>query len=269
MTDRLSLSALYTSPLLRFASTWGNQDLTLYVDDGCLFASGPTFRSAVDKVLSARRQVIEWLRDHGLSIDLDKLEFMFFHRPGKPRLTTMGPKLTSVTLLDSLDTGHILPVSTSLRYLGVFFTPTLDWSLHVKTLGNRACSTVQGLSLLGNSVRGFSLVAWRKLFHSLIPPILMYGAQVWFTDKGAKAILNVLQVAQNEACRKLAGVFRTTPTYEAQKLGIPPLRYRLRHLLRLAGSHLSRLPPFCAMRNPDASRKTVLPPSHFSTPSFT
>jgi Reverse transcriptase (RNA-dependent DNA polymerase)/Endonuclease-reverse transcriptase len=44
------LSALTTSPLLHRSLDFTEGDLTLYVDDGCLYTSGPTFISAVTKV---------------------------------------------------------------------------------------------------------------------------------------------------------------------------------------------------------------------------
>jgi hypothetical protein len=40
------LSALYTSPVLREAMSWSSQDLTLYVDDGCIYTAAPTFYSS-------------------------------------------------------------------------------------------------------------------------------------------------------------------------------------------------------------------------------
>src|SRR6267142_1274225 len=55
------LSALFTSPLLRLSSLWVSKDLTLYVDDGCIYASGPTFLSATTKISAAWDRVHTWL----------------------------------------------------------------------------------------------------------------------------------------------------------------------------------------------------------------
>ena len=117
------------------------------------------------------------------------------------------------------------------------------------------------LGVLGNSMRGLSCMAWRHIFSSIILPILTYGSNVWFTDVNQKSYLQVLQVAQNEACRKLTGVFRTTPTHLVQKLlAIPPIRFRLRHLLRTAHTRLATLPPSCAIHSPQLHRKAASPP---------
>ena len=77
------LSALVTGPILRLAESWNDTNLTLYVDNGNLFASSPTYQGTADKLTKAAQQVFLWLQQSGFSIDVDKCEFMFFH----PRIT--------------------------------------------------------------------------------------------------------------------------------------------------------------------------------------
>jgi hypothetical protein len=73
------LSALTTGPILRLAESWNDTNLTLYVDDSNIFASGPTYNATADKLSRAAQQVFSWLRDSGFSIDMNKCEMMFFH----------------------------------------------------------------------------------------------------------------------------------------------------------------------------------------------
>src|SRR5579863_8285268 len=73
------LSPLFTSPPLHPPLLWEDADLSLYVDDGAIFASGPTFLSASQKVVKYFQFVRRWMADFGLSLDTDKTEFMFFH----------------------------------------------------------------------------------------------------------------------------------------------------------------------------------------------
>jgi hypothetical protein len=55
-------------------------------------------------------------------------------------------------------------------------------------------------------------------------PVLTYGVQVWFTDHRQANLISVLQVAQNDVCRKLGGFFRTMPTiFIHNLLLIPPM----------------------------------------------
>jgi retron-type reverse transcriptase len=259
------LSALYTSPLLREALSWSSQDLALYVDDRCIYASAPTFSAVAQQLTTAASFLLSWLRRLGLTVDADKTELMFFHRH---RISTKrnGAQVASITLSDG-NTSFTVKRAAWIRYLGVFFTPTLDWTLHVRTLANRARSTVRALGVLGNSIRGFSLLSWRRIFVGIILPIFTYASQVWFTDQKQKSLIHHLQIAQNDACRKLAGVFRTTPVHLTEKLlNIPPVRYRFRHLLRNAGARLARLPSDCTIRSLERTRPVMCIPRHVPLP---
>jgi hypothetical protein len=76
----------------------------------------------------------------------------------------------------------------------------------------------------------------------------------------------MLQVAQNEACWKLAGTFHTTPVNMTQSLlSIPPIHFRLRHLLQSQGHRLASQPPSCLLRHPSSTHKSTLIPSHIPT----
>ena len=175
----LILSALVTGPILCLAESWDDTNLTLYVDDGNIFASGPTYNATADKLAKAAQQVFSWLQDSGFSVNTDKCKLMFFH----PQITcniTYGTPLATVTL-QFPDTSQVaIKPASSIRYLGVFFTPCLNWMVHVKTMSTYAQSIIKGLGILGNSIRGFHLINWRKIFISVILPVLTYGCQVWF-----------------------------------------------------------------------------------------
>ena len=78
------LSAIYLIPLLRLAESWKFHGLTTYVDDGSIFATGPTHKIATDRAASALRSVTEWLSRNGLGIDMDKTEYISFQPPRTP-----------------------------------------------------------------------------------------------------------------------------------------------------------------------------------------
>ena len=127
-------------------------------------------------------------------------------------------------------------------------------------------SIVKGLGVLGNSIRGFHLVPWRRIFISVILPILTYGSQVWFRDVSQVTLINMLQVAQNEACHKLASTFCTTPVHMLHSLlSIPPIQFRLRHLLRTQGYRLASQPPSCLLCHPESTQNVTKIPSHLPT----
>jgi hypothetical protein len=219
----LIISALFTAPLLHATSAWEHVDFSLYVDDGAVFASGPTFNSAAAHAARGVNEVLRWLRRLGLTVNGEKTEAMFFHL-AKPSRSCMGVQPHGLTLWDGVRDPIHVTLSASLRYLGVFFTPHLSWGLHVKTLATCTWSTVRALGVLGKSVQGFLLLQWCRIFLAVIMLVLTYGAQVWFTDHHQKDLICALQVAQNEVCRKLGGFFRTTPiNFIHNLLSIPPI----------------------------------------------
>jgi hypothetical protein len=115
---------------------------------------------------------------------------------------------------------------THLRYLGVYIDRSLKWERHVSIMTNRACSTIWGINLLGNSIRGLNFLNWHKVYNALVIPTLTYGAQVWYTGIGQKGLLHKMQVAQNERICKITGVFRMTPVEPLHNLmGVPPIPY--------------------------------------------
>jgi hypothetical protein len=123
------LSALVTGPILCLAESWDNANLTLYIDDGNIFTSGPTYQATADKVSKAAKQVFTWLHDSGFSIDTKKCELMFFHH-WITHDATYGTAPTTVTLQFPDMSQVTIKPSMSIRYLGVFFTPCLDWTCY-------------------------------------------------------------------------------------------------------------------------------------------
>ena len=120
----------------------------------------------------------------------------------------------------------------------------LNWGIHVNALATRTWSSLRALCVLGNSVHGLSCVSWQRIITSILLPILTYGAETWFTDLCQASYVDTFQVALNEACRKVGGIFRTTPSYLIHKLvTIPPIQYQLHHKLRLMSSRLLCAPP--------------------------
>jgi len=75
------LSTIYLIPLLRLAESWKFHSLSTYIDDGSIFATGPTHKIATDHMAAALCSVMEWLTCNGLGIDLDKTEYISFQPP--------------------------------------------------------------------------------------------------------------------------------------------------------------------------------------------
>ena len=221
------LSAIFTSYLLSLSATWTHSSLSLYVDDGAILAISATPYSAVENARSKLMAVLNWLHTNGLNINCDKTELMVFSPP-----RYRGPKPTTTYYSDHSNSIHTLKTTTRLRYLGFYLTPTLDWRPHVSIMAMRARSTIRGLSILGNSVRGLDLIHWKQVYLMYVIPILTYGAPVWLTGHRQKGLIGTLQTAQNEGVHKITGAFRTTPTNAIENMiGIAPIKYLLPRII--------------------------------------
>ena len=232
------ISAIYTSFLLSLSSTWTHSSLSLYVDDGAILAISATPKSACEKAISKLEQSLRWLDTNGLQADAEKTEIMIFS-PSRYR----GPKWDTA-YTDPSGARHNIRPTSRLRYLGFYLTPTLDWRPHVSIMAMRARSTIRGLSILGNSIRGLDLLHWKQVYLMYVIPILTYGAEVWYTGHRQKHLVNMLQVAQNEGIRKITGVFRTTPTAVSENMiGIAPIKFVLSRSLHSFCNRMSATNP--------------------------
>jgi len=107
-------------------------------------------------------------------------------------------------------------------------------------MANRACSTIRGITILGNSVCGLDFLNWCKVYNALVIPSLTYGAPVWYTGRNQKGLIQCLQVAQNEGICKITGVFQMTPVEPLHNLtGIPPISYVLPKLIQSYSNRLT------------------------------
>ena len=239
------LSALFTSPLLRLTERWSpSRSLSMFVDDGSIFAAAPTFLSATRLACSGFEEVLGWLHRNGLRADREKTEFITFFPPRPSAHLGHLDDVASIMVHDPLQGNYPVRRSTVVRYLGAFLHQRLDWTHHAKIMAARARSTVRALNILGNSIRGLSFANWRRVYHSIVLPILTYAFPAWFSPRTTKKVLNIFQVAQNDAVRKISGCFRTTPIEPLHLLvGIPPISFTLQKLRETFGERLLRLPP--------------------------
>ena len=262
------ISAVYTTPLLRITERWtpGSGSAKLYVDDGGIIAAGATYRSAIQKTAMHYEAVSDWLRRCGLRTDPEKCELIIFHNSRwSPMLK--GDLPSHIGLRGASHGEIIVKRSTLVRYLGIFFHESLNWSHHVRIMANRARSTIRALHILGNSIRGLDYANWRRVFHAIVLPVLTYGAPLW-AQSPTKSLVKLAQVAQNDALRRISGCFRTTPVDPLPHLlAILPIQFTLGQLVGSFQDRLLRLPPSHLLRhyashNPDALwSKTDIPTS--------
>ena len=241
------LSALFTSPLLKLINTtWKRRGLNMYVDDGAIFSCGVSHISSATLAREGFTEITRWLARNGLKADPDKSEFISF----APNLSEerIGGTVTDIRLSDTFG-DYGVHRSDIVRYLGIYIHHKFQWKHHVTIMANHARSTIRALSILGNSVRGLDFANWRRVFHSLILPILTYGFPLYSSQSRIKGILNILQIAQNDAVRKISGCFKTTPIIPLHFLiAIPPIKHTITKLTSQFKIRVANLPPTHLLR---------------------
>ena len=142
------LSIIYTSPLLHKMRHWNKSSLGMYIDDGVIFACGPTWAEIKSTMRSGYRDCVDWLTKAGLNIEPDKSKLIFFRK----RKEKLAPPPYIHLSIPTLNTYYRVPSAVTLRYLGFHFNTKLNWAHHVNIVCNRARATLKALQLLGNSV---------------------------------------------------------------------------------------------------------------------
>ena len=173
-----------------------------------------------------------------MDIDIDKTELIHFHR--KRRGQIQEPH---INLQPPQGLARVVRPEAHLRWLGMFFDQKLCWKKHVEIMSRRALSTISGLRVLANTIRGVSVANARLLYKTVVLPVLTFGSPVWYTGTKQKSLIKPLEHAQNEGLRWLLGAFRTTPSAEMHHIGaIVPIPFLLQRLTTNAATRLLTLP---------------------------
>ncbi|KAF8700500.1 hypothetical protein AX14_000767 [Amanita brunnescens Koide BX004] len=207
-----------------------------YVDDGTIITASPSLQTNVDILRLYLLLLLQALSDIGLQVEASKTElihFFAFELTAARRLAVAHqPHLTFTWRMIPFD----ISPSPLWRYLGFFFTPSLDFSYHVQFYTNKAFSTIQACSMLGNSVRGIGPRQRAHAYQACVLLVLTYGLPLWYTmwGIGVTRLVQKMERVHSYALGWIIGTFRTTPVGARELIvGVPPLKIVLN--LRLRG----------------------------------
>ena len=115
--------------------------------------------------------------------------------PGKCEAITLTNKRSPITFSYSIGL-HSVSWVKQVKYLGLYVSPKLDWSLQCKHAASRATAR---LNRLRRVMYGSSPIAKAIAYKSLIRPHLEYACQVWspYTSKN----INLLESVQRRTSR--------------------------------------------------------------------
>ena len=182
------LSALYISTAIRrvFPEIMppASTKCLFFVDDGALITASPSLQTNIDILHLYLLLLLQALSDLGLQVKASKTElihFFAFELTAARRLAiSQQPHLTFTWRMEAFD----IPPSPLLRYLGFYFTPTLDFSHHIQFYTNKAFSTIRACNMLGNSVHGISLRQRAHAYQACALLVLTYSLPLWYAMWG-------------------------------------------------------------------------------------
>ena len=221
-----------------------------YVDDFTVTVDSLSYRRNTQRLQHYYSTLKRRANSLGVSFSIPKTELCHW------RMTRDRAPISSAPVC--LD-GSLFHPSSLVRWLGYWFTPSMDTTPHFTkrlALAQGAFATIKQLFSPGSDLPPYLN---RRLAMGLLLPILTYGCDLFSPNV---AIQDKMTVFWNKVMRWITNCFSSTPVpILACEACLPPLFSLLPHRRRMAALRLACAPPEI---NPAASR---LPPSFSSTSS--
>lgn len=177
------------------------------------------------RMLEGKHQICErWAREHGVRFAPEKYQLMHFTRARKRH------NLKATVNIQ----GHLTTPQSSLRVLGVYFDPKLNWGAHIKKTQQRAETQVQTIQKLTQSTWGATFHKAKMLYNTIVRPALTYGSPIWaMTGAGNKIperIIKPLRTIQRQCLLNITGAYKSTSTRVLEhETSILPMEIYLKH----------------------------------------
>ena len=189
-----------------------------FADDAALLIKGVDPATLVNMINPVLARVFEWGKANNLDFAPLKTVAVLFHK-----------KKTQPAGLPSIIFNKIqIPISTSVKYLGVTLDRRLSGALH---LDNKLSKAKKLLFKLRNSIGkswGPKPHMMRWAYTGIIRPMVTYGSLVWAKD--IKPIDKKLDRLQRLAMLLISSCYRSTPTRGLESIyGLPPLGLFIRY----------------------------------------
>ena len=195
--------------------------IRLFADDSLLYLAVST-RDDCEKLQRDLTSLVKWSETWQMVFNATKCYVL---RICKGRNTILYPYSMN---------GHILDSVTHNPYLGVEFTSTLSWELHINNIVNKAN---RSLGFLRRNLGKFPENVKRQAYLALVRPHLEYASSVW--DPYLQKHKDQLEMVQRRSARFISNNYAREPgtvTSLLQHLQLPPLEER-RKISRLLLFH--------------------------------
>jgi hypothetical protein len=192
-----------------------------YVDDVSLTTASTSLKKNVKRLETEARKLFCLAEENSIAFDLAKTDLMHW--------TTIHQ---AADLPFKLPNGEIIQPLQSIKWLGIYFDPSLSFKHHVATKIAKAREAFFRMARLANIGNGRTPFALRQLYTACVTSIADYGSVIWWKKQGH--FTKLLQSLQNLAIRKILGVFKTAPILPMEvECALPPPEIRLNAAIRM------------------------------------
>ena len=136
-----------------------------FADDTNLLNIGNSTKKMQKYVNADLKTLYKWLLANKISLNCDKTEVIFFHKP--------GIKVPNIKIKMN---GHIIFPSKSIKYLGLYLDETLNGSFHCDILAKRL---KRANGMLSKARHYISKDDLKSLYFAIFSSHLTYGSQIW------------------------------------------------------------------------------------------
>ncbi|XP_015118910.1 uncharacterized protein LOC107042388 [Diachasma alloeum] len=238
---------LVTSPLLYNIYT---KDINHHLSESCssvqyadhvsLWVSDPNYDKCLEKITKELTNIIKYFNSIGLTLSMEKTQFMLFHRKKKT------PKNHSIEIL-----GTTINSTKEAKFLEVIFDERMTWNPFIRDIKQKSTAATNLLKMLTKHSWGMHPSTALNVYKSIVRPRIEWAIHSSLSASKSKHL--ILEREQYKALRVVLGVLRSTPTNIILDLvKEPSIRNRADHLTQryLARCRLSRRNPVTGKLEP-------------------
>ena len=170
-----------------------------YADDCSALIGGTHTHNMIEKMQSMLDRLVAWGASCGLRFNPQKTVAVMFTRATRP--------MTRMVRMD----GQLIPISTSVVYLGVTLDKELKWQLHILGKIKKAKALLMKMAALTYSYWGPKPKLMRWMYTGIVRPMISYAAMVWAHQTEHPSIEAALETLNRAAINTMVKVPRSTP----------------------------------------------------------
>lgn len=193
-----------------------------YADDLCILVEGEDRLVISEAASEVVGQLMEWGNRKKLNFNERKTEMLLFSR--KRVKCNMDPVIVEMN-------GYRLPLSQTVRYLGVVLDAKLTWNAHLAGVVKKTSSLLMSLTSAARRTWGLNFNSIRTIYEGAVRPICLYACFTWLSALEQKRYVNMLQGVERRALRLMLNAPWTASLEALRNLaGLIPIELFARQL---------------------------------------